>query len=311
MKRLVIGLATSDNRPFDALVTSDPETVRLKRIDPDSIPTSLEKAGPIDVLAVDGDLSVAPVVVAMVPRLLRSGTPVIALTPSRGAMGVTLLMTGADFCVRPPLAATTVQALLTAFQRRAADAEPASIHVQAPCPSPDGSRFSGDEIEEVHPVDEEDALEGDSLDRDRTAHRLEARAPFERSESGAGPHAGEATSPTNEQVAENVAGGREGTLHVGPVDAAPKERRVWIEGQPYTLTPTPMAVLVELMRQVGSTCTREDLLQTVWGLDFDPSTNVVDAQIYVLRQLLKKHKLGGMIQTVRSQGYRLLRGEER
>jgi DNA-binding response OmpR family regulator len=72
-----------------------------------------------------------------------------------------------------------------------------------------------------------------------------------------------------------------------------------------------MAVLVELMRQVGSTCTREDLLQTVWGLDFDPSTNVVDAQIYVLRQLLKKHKLGGMIQTVRSQGYRLLRGEER
>ena len=47
--------------------------------------------------------------------------------------------------------------------------------------------------------------------------------------------------------------------------------------------------------------TREQLLDLVWGYDFDPGSNVVDVYVGYLRR-----KLGGTaISTVRGVGYRL------
>ncbi len=50
----------------------------------------------------------------------------------------------------------------------------------------------------------------------------------------------------------------------------------------------------------GQVLSREQLLDQVWGFDFDPGSNVVDVYVGYLRR-----KFGaGKIETVRGMGYR-------
>ena len=54
-------------------------------------------------------------------------------------------------------------------------------------------------------------------------------------------------------------------------------------------------------RHPGEVLSREQLLQLVWEIDFDPGSNVVDVYVAALRR-----KLGSrVIETVRGVGYRL------
>jgi DNA-binding response OmpR family regulator len=55
------------------------------------------------------------------------------------------------------------------------------------------------------------------------------------------------------------------------------------------------------MRNAGRTVSKERLLNSVWGYQFDPGTNVLDVYVRRLRA-----KLGSdLIQTVRGEGYQL------
>lgn len=56
-----------------------------------------------------------------------------------------------------------------------------------------------------------------------------------------------------------------------------------------------------LIERRGSVCTRKQLLADVWGMEFDPGTNVVD--VYIGRLRTKLSPL--LIETVRNVGYRL------
>lgn len=68
---------------------------------------------------------------------------------------------------------------------------------------------------------------------------------------------------------------------------------------PAHLTPREFNVLHHLVARAGKVCTRQELLEDVWGFSFDPGTNVVDVCIGRIRA-----KLGeGTIETVRSVGY--------
>jgi two-component system, OmpR family, response regulator len=68
-----------------------------------------------------------------------------------------------------------------------------------------------------------------------------------------------------------------------------------------TLSERQFLLLQHLMRKGGEVCSREQLLADVWGLSFDPGSNVVDVCIRRLRS-----KLGeDIIETVRRVGYRL------
>jgi DNA-binding response OmpR family regulator len=68
-----------------------------------------------------------------------------------------------------------------------------------------------------------------------------------------------------------------------------------------SLSEREFLLLQHLMRQEGEVCTREELLSDVWGLSFDPGSNVVDVYVGRLRS-----KLGAdLIETVRNVGYRL------
>jgi DNA-binding response OmpR family regulator len=70
---------------------------------------------------------------------------------------------------------------------------------------------------------------------------------------------------------------------------------------PVDLTRLEVMLLRELMEHAGASVPKNELLATVWGIDFDPGSNVVDVCIRRLRS-----KLGfDLIETVRGAGYRL------
>jgi two-component system OmpR family response regulator len=70
---------------------------------------------------------------------------------------------------------------------------------------------------------------------------------------------------------------------------------------PVPLTRLEVMLLRELMEHAGQSVPKGQLLATVWGIDFDPGSNVVDVCVRRLRS-----KLGfDLIETVRGAGYRL------
>ena len=84
-------------------------------------------------------------------------------------------------------------------------------------------------------------------------------------------------------------------------------RQVTRGGKALELSPREFDLLLALVRAGGATLSRSDLLRNVWGIEFDPGTNVVDVHIGRLRRKLDKHG-SALIHTVRGEGYRL--GEE-
>jgi DNA-binding response OmpR family regulator len=77
-------------------------------------------------------------------------------------------------------------------------------------------------------------------------------------------------------------------------------RRVSVDGREVELSAREFALAEQFLRSPGRVLSREQLLSSVWGLDFDPGSNVVDVYVRYLRG-----KLGaGHIVTVRGAGYR-------
>lgn len=73
----------------------------------------------------------------------------------------------------------------------------------------------------------------------------------------------------------------------------------YVDEQALTLTKTEFDLLHTLMRSKNKVCTRDYILQTVWGFDSEVETNVVDVYIRHLRGKLP----AGFIETVRGVGY--------
>lgn len=72
-----------------------------------------------------------------------------------------------------------------------------------------------------------------------------------------------------------------------------------VNGEPIRLTKTEFDLLHLLMRSKNKVCTREIILENVWGYDTDVETNVVDVYIRHLRAKLPANT----IETVRGVGY--------
>jgi DNA-binding response OmpR family regulator len=70
---------------------------------------------------------------------------------------------------------------------------------------------------------------------------------------------------------------------------------------PVRLTDREYRLLRHLKNNAGKPCSREELLADVWGMWFDPGSNLVEVTIRRVR-----HKLGPeVIETVRGVGYRI------
>jgi two-component system, OmpR family, response regulator QseB len=76
--------------------------------------------------------------------------------------------------------------------------------------------------------------------------------------------------------------------------------RVRTGGQEYDLSTTEFRLLETLMRNAGQILTRPQLLDRVWGFDYDGGSNVVEVYVGYLRRKLGRSS----IETVRGSGYR-------
>jgi two-component system response regulator MprA len=71
------------------------------------------------------------------------------------------------------------------------------------------------------------------------------------------------------------------------------------------LTRTEFVLLEHLMRRAGRVVSRDDLIESVWGIDRDVESNTLDVFIFQLRSKLETGGEGRLIHTVRGFGYTL------
>ena len=91
-------------------------------------------------------------------------------------------------------------------------------------------------------------------------------------------------------------------VRFGSLNISRSAHRAWLDGQPIALTTTEFKLLATLIDRRGRVQSRENLLNTVWGYDYEGFNRTVDTHIRRLRE-----KLGScdrMIETVRGVGYR-------
>lgn len=77
-------------------------------------------------------------------------------------------------------------------------------------------------------------------------------------------------------------------VYGGNISILPSAHKVFLEGQEITLAYKEYELLYFLMSNPGQVFSREQLLNRIWGYDFEGTTRTVDTHIKTLRQ-----KLGG------------------
>ena len=92
-------------------------------------------------------------------------------------------------------------------------------------------------------------------------------------------------------------------LSVGKISVMPSSRKVFLDGQEITLTHKEYELLYFFMMNPGQIFTREQLLNRIWGYDFEGTTRTVDTHIKTLRQKLGSE--GKHIVTLIRSGYKL------
>jgi DNA-binding response OmpR family regulator len=96
-------------------------------------------------------------------------------------------------------------------------------------------------------------------------------------------------------------GMEEMVLKVGNVVLDLRSRKVKVGLNTVELPAREFTLAETFFRHPGQVLSREQLLDRVWGYDYDPGSNIVDVYVGYLRK-----KLGSdLIETVRGMGYRL------
>ena len=102
------------------------------------------------------------------------------------------------------------------------------------------------------------------------------------------------------QTNEGDGSGVPEALSAGGVLLDLRTRRATVDGKELDLSAREFRLAEIFMLNAGQVLSREQLLDHVWGMDFDPGSNVVDVYVGYLRK-----KLGSdTITTVRGMGYR-------
>ena len=94
-------------------------------------------------------------------------------------------------------------------------------------------------------------------------------------------------------------------LTVGDLTVDLIARQASRAGQPLSLMAKEFQLLVFLMRNAGQVLPKRLLLEGVWNLHFDPSTNLIEVHIGRLRKKIDLPGMTPLIQTLRGSGYRL------
>lgn len=86
-------------------------------------------------------------------------------------------------------------------------------------------------------------------------------------------------------------------------------RRVFRGSREITLTPKEFSLLEYLLRNSGRVLSRTQIIENVWGYNFDPGSNVVDVHIKFLREKIDSGSEKKLIHTIRGAGY-ILKAED-
>ena len=92
-------------------------------------------------------------------------------------------------------------------------------------------------------------------------------------------------------------------LVVGSLSVNKERHEVLAKGEAVTLTLKEFELLCLLMENKGKVLTRDQLLNSIWGYEFDGENRTVDVHIRTLRQ--KLGECGEYIETVRGVGYKV------
>jgi heavy metal response regulator len=98
-------------------------------------------------------------------------------------------------------------------------------------------------------------------------------------------------------------GQRAPVLRVGSLSLDPATRKVMRGERRIELTAREYALLECFMRSAGRVLSRSVLSERVWGLDFDPGSNVVDVYVGYLRRKIDAPGEPRLLHTVRGAGY--------
>jgi DNA-binding response OmpR family regulator len=85
-------------------------------------------------------------------------------------------------------------------------------------------------------------------------------------------------------------------------------REAFADDQPVRLSAKEFNLLAYFLRHPGQVLSREQILDAVWAEDLDVSANAVEVYVGYLRRKLATRERPAPIETVRSVGYRLIRG---
>ncbi|WP_067433786.1 response regulator transcription factor [Nocardioides jensenii] len=95
---------------------------------------------------------------------------------------------------------------------------------------------------------------------------------------------------------------RDDVLDAGRVSLDVRTRRATVDGRLVDLSAREFMLLEIFLLNPGQVLSREQLLDHVWGFDFDPGSNVVDVYVGYLRKKVGSDRIA----TVRGMGYRLV-----
>jgi two-component system OmpR family response regulator len=96
---------------------------------------------------------------------------------------------------------------------------------------------------------------------------------------------------------------KETVLRVGDLELDLVARTANRAGQEIELLPREFQVLEYLVRNAGEVVPRAMLLQHVWNLNFDPTTNIIDVYVGRVRRKVDNHRSYPLIHTVRGVGF--------
>jgi two-component system alkaline phosphatase synthesis response regulator PhoP len=99
---------------------------------------------------------------------------------------------------------------------------------------------------------------------------------------------------------------QEKILSAGGVQLDLQKHEAYMDGAKVDLMPQELKLLTYLMRNPRVTLTREQILEMVWGMDYEGGSRTVDIHI---QQLRKKLSWENRISTVYKLGYRLDAGD--
>ena len=109
---------------------------------------------------------------------------------------------------------------------------------------------------------------------------------------------------------ETETASKENTYTFDDLELNDYNKTVTRAGKPVSLTSTEFRLLLHFMQNRYRVLSRVDILEAVWGIDFNMGTNVVDVYINYLRKKLDMPGSGKLIHTVIGMGYVLKEDNE-